>query len=138
MGYRVTTIGELEAGFIRSVRRPLQVTAFGANAIVLPEGTEWFNHFHREQDELYFVHQGQAVFDVGGEQFEVAPGGMVHVESTTPRTFWNGGHGELVVFVVGGKDGYVGRDGELVDPADLERRTAAGRGEIEAIRRREL
>ena len=138
MGYRVTAIGELEPGFIRSVRRPLQVTAFGANAIVLPEGTEWFNHFHREQDELYFVHQGQAVFDVGGEQFEVGPGGIVHVESTTPRTFWNGGDGELVVFVVGGKDGYVERDGQLVDPADLERRAAAGRGELEAIRRREL
>jgi len=27
-----------------------------------------------------------------------------------------------VVFVVGGKGGYVERDGHLVDPADLERR----------------
>ena len=136
MGYRVTEISELAPGFIRSIRRPLELTAFGANAVVLPEGTEWFNHFHHEQDELYFVHQGNAIFEVDGEQFEVRPGGIVHVESTTPRHFWNAGAGELVVVIVGGKDGYVERDGQLVDPADLERRAAAGRGEIEAIRRR--
>jgi len=34
---------------------------------------------------------------------------------------------ELVMLVVGGKDGYVGRDGMLVDLADLERRQALGR-----------
>src|SRR5258705_2748399 len=110
MGYRVTEISALEPGIIRSIRRPLELTAFGANAVVLPEGTEWFNHFHHEQDELYFVHQGTAIFDVGGEQFEVKPGGVVHVQSTTPRDFWNAGGEELGVLIVGGKNVYVERD----------------------------
>jgi hypothetical protein len=36
---------------------------------------------------------------------------------------------ELVLLVVGGKDGYVERDGHLVDPErDLERRREFGRG----------
>jgi hypothetical protein len=32
-----------------------------------------------------------------------------------------------VLVVVGGKDGYVQRDGHMVDPADVERRAAFGR-----------
>ena len=30
------------------------------------------------------------------------------------------------MLVIGAKDGYVGRDGQLVDPADLERRKSFG------------
>ena len=52
------------------------------------------------------------------------------MESTTPRRFSNAGDEDLVVLVVGGKGGYVERDGHLVDPArDLERRATFGRGE---------
>jgi hypothetical protein len=58
---------------------------------------------------------------------ELGPGGLCHVESTTPRRVSNAGDGELVLLVVGGKDGYVGRDGQLVDAADLERRQAFGK-----------
>ena len=58
---------------------------------------------------------------------ELGPGGLCHVESTTPRRFSNVGDDDLVVLVVGGKDGYVGRDGQLVDPErDLERRREFG------------
>ena len=53
---------------------------------------------------------------------------MVHVHSTTPRRVSNGGEDDLVVLVVGAKDGYVGRDGQMVDPADVERRRAFGAG----------
>ena len=76
----------------RKIRRELGITAFGANALVLPPGTEWFNHFHEEQDELYFVHRGKVGFLVDGEEFELGPGGC-YVESTTPRQFWNAGRG---------------------------------------------
>jgi uncharacterized cupin superfamily protein len=136
MGYRRVSFEELGDGFLRSVRRPLEVTAFGANALVLPPGTEWFDHLHEQQDELYFVHRGRAGFRVDGDSFELEPGGICHVESTTPRQVWNAGDEELVLLIVGGKDGYVGRDGQLVDPADSERRKAAGEGDVEAIRRR--
>jgi mannose-6-phosphate isomerase-like protein (cupin superfamily) len=136
MGYRAASLDELGDGVFRKVRRELGVTAFGANGIVLPPGTEWFNHYHERQDELYFVHRGRAGFDVDGETFELGPGGLVHVESTTPRRFWNAGDEDLVLLIVGGKDGYVERDGQLVDPADLERRRAASEGDVEVLRRR--
>jgi mannose-6-phosphate isomerase-like protein (cupin superfamily) len=131
-----TSLDELGDGVFRKVRRALGVTAFGVNGIVLPPGSEWFNHFHERQDELYFVHAGRAGFDVDGETFEVGPGGLVHVESTTPRRFWNAGEGDLVLLVVGGKDGYVERDGMMVDPADVERRKAVADGDLTVLRRR--
>jgi mannose-6-phosphate isomerase-like protein (cupin superfamily) len=135
MGYKAASIDELGDGVFRKVRRALDVTAFGANVLVLAPGTEWFRHYHDEQDELYFVHSGRAGFDVDGDEFELGPGGLVHVESTTPRKFWNAGEDELVLLVVGGKDGYVGRDGQMVDPADVERRKAVAEGNLDAIRR---
>jgi mannose-6-phosphate isomerase-like protein (cupin superfamily) len=133
---RTTTLDELGDGVFRKVRRTLGVTAFGVNAIVLPPGTEWFNHYHERQDELYFVHAGRAGFDVEGEKLELGPGGLVHVEAGVPRQFWNAGEDELVLLAVGGRDGYVERDGRMVDPADVERRRAFSAGDTSVIRRR--
>jgi len=99
-------------------------------------GIQWFEHYHEHQDELYFVHAGKAGFEVDGERFELGPGGLVHVESTTPRRFWNAGDGDLVLLLVGGKDGYVERDGKMVDPADEDRRRAFSAGDLGAIRAR--
>ena len=126
MGYAKATIDELGQGSgFRKVRQALGVTAFGVNAVVYPPGQEGFLHYHDEQDELYFVHSGRATFEVDGEQFELGTGGVVHVESTTPRRIDNRGDEDLVMLVVGGKDGYVGRDGQLVDvERDLPRRQA--------------
>jgi mannose-6-phosphate isomerase-like protein (cupin superfamily) len=126
VGYAKATIDELGQGpGFRKVRQALGVTAFGVNAVVYPPGQEGFLHYHDEQDELYFVHSGRATFEVDGEQFELGTGGVVHVESTTPRRIDNRGDEDLVMLVVGGKDGYVGRDGQLVDvERDLPRRQA--------------
>ena len=129
MGYAFSSIDELGSGYgFRKVRQALGVTAFGVNVIVYAPGVEGFMHYHEQQDELYFVHHGTARFEVEGETRELGPGGMCHVESTTPRKVSNAGEDELVIFVVGGKDGYVGRDGQLANPEDVERRRALGGG----------
>ena len=136
MGFAYGTIDELGPGVFRKVRNGLGVTAFGVNAMVLPAGAGWFEHFHEEQDELYFVHAGRAHFEVAGERFDLGPGGLCHVESTTPRRVWNAGEeGDLVLLIVGGKEGYVGRDGHMVDPADEEHRRAFSAGDDTIIRR---
>ena len=41
----------------------------------------------------------------------LGPGGLFHVESTTPRRIERAGDEELVMLVIGGKDGYVEREG---------------------------
>jgi mannose-6-phosphate isomerase-like protein (cupin superfamily) len=129
VGYSFGTIDEMGDGVFRKVRRELGVTAFGVNVLVLPAGVEGRPHYHEQQDELYFVHQGTIRFEVDGETRDLGPGGLCHVESTTPRKVSNASSDEdAIVLVVGGKNGYVGRDGQLVDPErDLERRVAFGR-----------
>jgi mannose-6-phosphate isomerase-like protein (cupin superfamily) len=130
-----TTLDELGDGVFRKVRQALDVTAFGVNAVVLPVGTGWFDHYHERQDELYFVHRGLAGFEVDGERFELGPGGLCNVGTTTPRRFWNAGEEELVMLIVGGEGGYVGRDGHLVNPEDAPRRRAVSEGDVSALAR---
>ena len=129
MGYSISSLDELGDGYgFRKIRSALGVTAFGANALVMPPGYEGFLHYHDTQDELYFVHQGTARFEIDGETRDLGPGSLVHVESTTPRKVANAGDGDLVLLVVGGKDGYVERDGHMVDEADIARRASFGKG----------
>ena len=128
-GYAFGSLDELGDGpGFRKVRRALGVTAFGVNGIVFPPGYEGFLHYHELQDELYFVHRGRARVEVGGEEREIGEGALVHVEAATHRRVSNASDSEeLVLLVVGGKDGYVERDGQLVDPErDLARRQSFG------------
>jgi mannose-6-phosphate isomerase-like protein (cupin superfamily) len=131
MAHAFASIEDLGDGYgFRKVRQALGVTAFGVNVIVIPPGGAGVRHYHDEQDELYFVHRGTARFDVDGESRELGAGGLAHVVSTTPRQVTNVGDDDLVLLIVGGKDGYVGRDGQLVDPADLPKRQALARGDF--------
>ena len=127
MGYAFGSLDELGSGpGFRKIRKPLGVTAFGVNGLVYPAGYEGFFHYHDEQDELYFVHSGRVLVEVEGETRELGPGGLFHAESTTPHKISNPFDEEAVILCVGGKDGYVGRDGKLVDPDDLAKRQAFG------------
>jgi uncharacterized cupin superfamily protein len=128
MGYQVSSLDELGDGYgFRKVRGALGVTAFGVNGLVFPPNYEGPNHYHDTQDELYFIHSGTATFRIDGIEHEVGPGGVVHVESTTHRAISNRTDEELVLLIVGGKGGYVERDGHLVDPdVDLPRRQGLG------------
>jgi mannose-6-phosphate isomerase-like protein (cupin superfamily) len=123
MGYAHSSIEELGDETFRKVRRALGITAFGANVLVLQPGVVGRGHYHDEQDELYFVHKGRAIFDLPEERVELGPGGLIHVESTTPRRVTNPGPEELVMLVVGAKDGYVGRDGAPAHPKAFLRDT---------------
>jgi uncharacterized cupin superfamily protein len=121
------SLDELGSGpGFRKVRQALGVTAFGVNALMLPPGHVGFAHWHDEQDELYFVHSGRVQIEADGETRDLDAGGLFHADATTRRSISNPFDEEAVVLVVGAKDGYVGRDGHLVDDADLERRIAFG------------
>lgn len=128
MSHAFSSLDELGEGYgFRKVRAALGVEAFGVNAIVYPPRYEGPEHYHDTQDELYFVHQGRVRVDVGGESRELGPGGLFHCSSTTPRRLSNAGDEDAIVFVVGGKGGYVERDGHLVNPEeDLPKRQGLG------------
>jgi quercetin dioxygenase-like cupin family protein len=128
VSYAFGSLDELGSGpGFRKIRKALGVEAFGVNAIVFPPHYEGPEHYHDTQDELYFVHKGRIRVDVGGESRELEEGGLFHATSTTPRRISNAGDEDAIVFVVGGKGGYVERDGHLVNPeVDLPRRQGLG------------
>jgi quercetin dioxygenase-like cupin family protein len=115
-GYAVASLDALGDGYgFRKIRRELGVTAFGINAIVLPPGYLSEVHYHDEQEETYFVHQGEVEFRFGdGSRHLVGPGGVVRVDPQTHRGMHNAGDTDAVVVIAGGKGGYVGRDGQAV------------------------
>lgn len=115
-GYAVANLADIGEGYgFRKIRKALGVTAFGVNAIVLPPSYETGRHYHDQQEELYFLHRGEVAIEFGdGTVYELGPGGLAWVDAPTVRRIRNLSDSEDAVYVVvGGKDGYVGRDGRL-------------------------
>jgi quercetin dioxygenase-like cupin family protein len=113
-GYALANLSDLGEGpGFRKIRAPLGVTAFGVNGIVLPPSYETGRHYHDEQEELYFLHSGEIEIEFGdGSSHKLKPGGLAWVDAPTVRKVRNTSDTEEAVYVVvGGKDGYVGRDG---------------------------
>jgi mannose-6-phosphate isomerase-like protein (cupin superfamily) len=128
VSHAFSSLDELGSGpGFRKIRAALGVTAFGINGIVMPPGHDGFLHFHDTQDELYFVHSGRVEVEVEGETRVVGAGGLFHVSSTTPRKVSNPFEEEAVLLAIGGKDGYVERDGHMVHEADIARRAGFGK-----------
>ncbi|MGH2857474.1 MAG: cupin domain-containing protein [Solirubrobacteraceae bacterium] len=115
-GYAVGSLEAMGDGYgFRKVRRELGVTAFGINALVLPPGYATGIHYHDEQEETYFVHRGEVELRFGdGSAHVLGEGGIARVDAATHRGLRNVGESDAVVLVAGGKDGYVGRDGQGV------------------------
>lgn len=114
-GYAVANLDALAEGpGFRKVRRRLGVTAFGVNAIEIPAGFETGRHYHDEQEELYFIHSGQVEMTFNDDSVHLlGPGGLARVDAATVRKIKNVGDAPAIYLVVGGKGGYVGRDGKL-------------------------
>ena len=125
-GYAVANLDDLGDGpGFRKVRKGLEVTAFGVNAIVLPPGIETAFHYHDLQEELYFVHRGTIEMEFGdGSVQRLAEGGLARVDAATRRKIRNVGDVDAVYLCAGGKDGYIGRDGR-VGPGEAQRVKAA-------------
>ncbi len=124
-GYSVAHLEDLGDGpGFRKVRKGLEVTAFGVNAIILPPGIETGFHFHDEQEELYFVHRGTIKMEFGdGSVHRIGEGGMARVDAATKRKVRNVGDVDAVYLCAGGKGGYIGRDGRV--PEGEEQRVRA-------------
>ena len=53
------------------------------------------------------------MFGDGEERHRLGPGGIVRVDAHTVRQIRNVGDSDAIYVCVGGKDGYVGRDGRV-------------------------
>ena len=114
-GYAVGSIDGLGEGpGFRKIRRALGVENFGVNAIVLPPGIESGFHYHDHQEELVVVHSGTLEIRFGdGSSHTLEQGGLARISAPTHRQYFNPGDEDVVLVVVGAKDGYVGRDAHV-------------------------
>lgn len=116
-GYAVAHLDDLGEGYgFRKVRPALGVSAFGVNAIVLPPGIQTPRHYHDVQEELYFVYRGRLEIEFGdGSVHELREGSFARVDPATVRRVRNVSGEDAIYLCAGGKDGYVGRDGQHVE-----------------------
>jgi tetratricopeptide (TPR) repeat protein len=93
--YRVVHLDEIDEISdgrepLRPVRHHLGITAFGINAWTAREVGDRIINEHDEEDdeneELYFVAQGRAVFELDGERREAPAGTFVFVPPAVKRT----------------------------------------------------
>lgn len=112
-GYAVGHIDAMGEGYgFRKIRRELDVSEFGVNALVLPPRYEAPAHYHERQQEIYFIHRGEVEFEFAdGSRHSLGTGGVARVDPATVRQLRNRGSEEAVLVIVGAADGYVGRDG---------------------------
>ncbi len=116
-GYAVGSLDAMGDGYgFRKVRQRLGVTAFGVNAIVMPPHFTADAHYHDQQEELYICLDGQFSLEFGdGSKHVLEPGGMARVDPATVRRMGNPGASDCTYVCIGGRDGYVGRDGRRPD-----------------------
>ena len=128
--YRVTSLDKIEpgapnnpgAGELRQrleVRRELGITAFGINAVralgegeLIREHTEDGN-FASNQEELYVVLNGAAIFEIDGERVEAPAGSLVYVRPEARRSAVAEEKGTTVLMIGG-------TPGKAYDPPPAE------------------
>ena len=114
-GYSITSLEQLGEGpGFRKIRKELDISEFGVNAVVMPPGYESGFHYHERQQELYFVHRGHMEIEFGdGRVFDFPEGAMARVDAGTHRRLRNVGEDDAIYVAVGAEGGYVGRDGRV-------------------------
>ena len=117
-GFAAGSLDAMGEGYgFRKIRKELGVGAFGVNAIVLPPEytTGW--HFHEEQEELYICIDGPMTieFQSGDGPITLEQGDVAWAAPEAVRRTGNPGPGDATFICVGGKGGYVGRDGQVPD-----------------------
>jgi uncharacterized cupin superfamily protein len=104
---------DLDAGvrFV-SLRRPLGVTAFGLNLLLLEPGKRGRVHAHRRQEEVYVVLEGTPTLELdGGEERRLGVGDAARVGPDVRRRLTNHGPGRVALLAIGGEGTHEGRDG---------------------------
>ena len=109
-GYAVVNLDEIDEVSDgrqpwRPVRHHFGITSFGINAWTARDAGDRIINEHDEEDdgseELYFVQQGHAVFELDGERADAPAGTFVHVQPGVKRTAFAEEPGTTIVAVGG-------------------------------------
>lgn len=105
--------------FVR-LRKPLGVTSFGINQMVLEPGQRMRIHRHTKQEEVYLVLRGRLTLVVEGEDHELGPDELVRVGPQVRRQLVNRGPEQVSLLALGGSGDHEPRDAEAFSGWDGE------------------
>ncbi len=94
--------------WITPLRQVLDLRKVALSFIRLPEGKGYtYLHAHQEQEEVYFVLQGEGLIYLNGEELPLTQGDLVKVDPPVKRALKAGLQGDMFVLCVGGvTEGY--------------------------------
>jgi mannose-6-phosphate isomerase-like protein (cupin superfamily) len=113
-----TRIDPASAERFISLRRALDVGAFGINQLTLQPGQRGRIHRHRRQEEVYLVLRGTLTLLVEADALELAEGELARVPPSLRRQLVNRASMPCIVVALGGAGEHVGRDGEAFSDWD--------------------
>jgi hypothetical protein len=108
--YTIKKFDEMEpllGGFMLRTRASLGVSSFGMQVMNFPPNFELYpNHDHSAtgQEEVYFVLDGAADFDIEGDHVHLEPNAALRVGAETKRKLSTGDKG-AVILALGGTPG---------------------------------
>ena len=107
-------------GAMKLVRHGLGVQSFGLQVIDFPPNANQYpehDHAHDSQEEVYFVIDGVATLQAGGEEHELRPGTFARVGPSEKRKLVTGEEGARVV-AIGGVPGKAYEISEFTVPQE--------------------
>ena len=83
-------------------RKALGVNAFGMNLVRIPKGNSIPEHdeTERDQEEVFAILEGDAVFVVNGEDHPAPAGSFIRLDPEPSRTVRNDGDAEVLLLIV--------------------------------------
>ena len=100
------------------LRRDLGIEGFGLNLIVLAPRQRGRIHEHEQQEEVYFVLEGELTLLVDGEPHVLGADDLVRVAPTVRRQLVNAGPRRVVLLALGGSGEHDSRDGKAWESWD--------------------
>ena len=104
-----------------SLRRPLGMTSFGMNQLLLEPRQRGRIHRHERQEEIYVVLEGTLTLFVEREEHVLGPDEVVRVAPDLRRQLVNRGPDRVVLLALGGAGEHVSRDAEAFGSWDDQR-----------------
>jgi mannose-6-phosphate isomerase-like protein (cupin superfamily) len=110
--------------FVR-LRKPLGVSGFGINQMVLEPGQRMRIHRHEVQEEVYLVLQGRLTIEIEGEAHDFGPQEVVRIAPEVRRRLLNRGPERVSLLALGGSGEHEPRDAVAFADWDDEPRSVA-------------
>ncbi len=103
MGFKLANRAECESvGNWQLVRRTLEVESFGINIVEIPPGEQIPEHdeLDRDQEEIFYVLDGEPTLLIDGEEYVLPAGAFARVDPEHKRTMRNDGEELAGVMIV--------------------------------------